>query len=253
MTETSGETAGDRVARCENCEAALAGTYCPACGQKNVDLERPLHDLIAEVIREAFDLDGRAARTIKMLFYRPGLLTSEFLAGRRRRFSPPLRLYLVISVSFFVLIAWLASQGVLLDRGQDVAREAQIQAQFMSDELPRLMFLLLPVFALLLKIVYRKRFYFDHLIFAVHVHSAAYIIFLLMLPLEQIAGANKLALVAQLVVLTYLLVYIVLAMRRVYDAGWAEAVTKTLAVLFGYMVLVSVLIESTSNFLIISD
>ena len=46
----------------------------------------------------------------------------------------------------------------------------------MSDQMPRLMFLLLPVFALLLKAFFRDRLYFDHLIFSLHLHSAAFVI-----------------------------------------------------------------------------
>lgn len=43
------------------------------------------------------------------LLFKPGYLTAEFLAGRRMRYLPPLRLYLVLSVLFFLL-------GGVLDR-----------------------------------------------------------------------------------------------------------------------------------------
>ena len=38
------------------------------------------------------------------LMFKPGLLTREFLAGRRVRYLPPLRLYLVLSVVFFLIL-----------------------------------------------------------------------------------------------------------------------------------------------------
>jgi hypothetical protein len=38
------------------------------------------------------------------LMFKPGFLTREFLAGRRARYLPPLRLYLVLSVVFFLAI-----------------------------------------------------------------------------------------------------------------------------------------------------
>jgi len=143
--------------RCRNCDSVLTDTFCAACGQKDLDLERPLTQLIGEIIREAFDLDGRAWRTARTLFRHPGLLTSEYLAGKRRLYTPPLRLYLAISVSFFVLMAWAASAGVLLEPGQTVADDAAVQARFMSDDLPRLMFILLPAFAVLLKAALWRR------------------------------------------------------------------------------------------------
>ena len=171
--------------RCRNCDTALEGQFCPACGQKDIDLERPFFELFSEAIREAIDLDGRAWRTLRTLFLRPGRLTEEFLAGRRQAYTSPLRLYLFISVAFFILLAWVASRGLLLEQGQTVEGDAAEQARFMSDLMPRLMFVLLPVFALLLKAAFHRRLYFDHLIHSVHLHCAAFIILAVMLPVEK--------------------------------------------------------------------
>ncbi|HET9473089.1 MAG TPA: DUF3667 domain-containing protein, partial [Steroidobacteraceae bacterium] len=56
---------------------------------------------------EAFEsithADSRLWRTLGYLLARPGRLTSEFFAGRRVRYLPPFRLYLVISLLFFVI------------------------------------------------------------------------------------------------------------------------------------------------------
>ena len=241
------------MAQCRNCRTRLEGAFCPSCGQKDIDLERPLGVLVGEVLRETLDLDGRAWRTVRTLLRHPGALTSEYILGRRRSYTPPLRLYLVISVSFFVLMAWFASQGVLLDPGQTREAHAASQAQFMSEDLPRLMFVLLPIFALLIKIVFSRRLYFDHIIFSVHLHSAAYVVLAMMLPLEQIAGEHWVPLVVQVALLTYFLGYFVISVRVVYGASWLMASLKSLAVLFGYMVIVSIVIETTSNFQILAD
>ena len=91
------------------------------------------------------------------------------------------------------------------------------------------MFVLLPVFALLIKIVFPRRLYFDHIIFSAHLHSAAYVL------------------------LAYFLGYFAISVRIVYNASWLIASAKSLAVLFGYMVLVSGVIEATSNFQILAD
>ena len=238
---------------CKNCDATLDGPYCPACGQRDVDLERPFLELASEILKETFDVDGRAWRTLKTLFAQPGRLTSEFLAGKRKTYTPPLRLYLFISVSFFVLMAWAASRGLLLDQAQSVETDAARQANFMSDDLPRLMFLLMPVFALILKALFRKRLYFDHLIFSVHLHSAAYVILAVMLPFEGIANRNVPALILQTALLIYMVAYLVISLRRVYVTTWIGAAARALAVLFAYMIVVSGLIETTSTFLIISD
>ena len=187
------------------------------------------------------------------MFRHPGQLTSEFLAGRRRTYTPPLRLYLVTSISFFVIVAWLAKSGALLEPGQDPMFDAAVQAQFLSDDLPRLMFVLLPVFALLLKAMYFQRLYFDHLIFSIHLHTAGYVVLALMLPLEDVANQNVGLMIAQSILLTYFLGYLVIAVQRVYESSWLVASLKSAAVLFGYMIVVSIAIENTSNFLIIAD
>ena len=184
---------------CKNCQTSLDSAYCPTCGQRDVDLERPIWGLIGGVVKETFELDGRAALTVKTLFRYPGLLTSEFLAGRRRTYTSPLRLYLAISISFFIIIAWFAQSGMLLEPGQDPGFDAAVQARFLSDDLPRLMFVMLPMFALLMKIVYLDRLYFDHLIFSLHLHSVAYVILAMVLPLEALAGRHIVHLIMQVV------------------------------------------------------
>ena len=238
---------------CLNCQKPLDGDYCSRCGQRNVDIERPIWSLVGDVVKETFEVDGRAALTIKTLLCHPGMLTSEFLAGRRRTYTPPLRLYLVISISFFVLVAWLARSGVLLNPGQGPSFDAAVQARFLSDYLPKLMFVLLPIFALLLKVVYFRRLYFDHLIFSIHLHSISYIVLAMMLPLEEAANENLALMIAQLVLLVCFLAYFVSAIRRVYQSNWFVATWKSSAILFGYMIVVSIVIEGTSSFRIIAD
>src|SRR5215469_10963942 len=90
------------TARCDNCGAAVSGHYCAACGQR---LEAPLQSLwhfTREATEDLTHTDSRLWRTLGALLFRPGYLTREFLAGRRARYLPPVRLYLVISVLFFL-------------------------------------------------------------------------------------------------------------------------------------------------------
>ena len=115
------------------------------------------------------------------------------------------------------------------------------------------MFILLPMFALLLKIVYVRRLYFDHLIFSLHLHSAAYVILAMMLPLEELANRHTVFMILQLVLFVYFLAHFIIAVRRVYQSDWLAIALKSAVVLFGYMIVVSVVIENTSNFRIIAD
>ena len=231
------------MSACKNCGTALDDAFCPRCGQKNLDLGRPIVDLAGELIRETFDVDGRMFRTLRLLFVRPGALTREYLAGHRQRYTPPLRLYLVISVLFFLTMSWAASQGVLLEGGQTMDDDAPTQARLLGDEFPRVMFLLLPVFALLLKVAFRDRLYFDHLIYSLHVHSAAYVILAVMVPLDGIADRHWLPLIVQVASLYYLLSYVIGSLRRVYGVSRGRAATVGIGVLVAYVILMSISID----------
>jgi hypothetical protein len=241
------------MSECRNCQTPLDGAYCGNCGQRSIDLERPIWSLVADVFKETFEVDGRAWLTIKTLFRHPGRLTSDFLAGRRRTYTPPLRLYLVISISFFVVVAWVAQSGLLLEPGQDPQFDAAVQARFLSDDLPRLMFVLLPVFALLLKAVYFRQLYFSHLIFSIHLHTVGYVVLALMLTIEDSANQYVGLVIAQFLLLLYFIAYFIIAAQRVYGSSWPVAALKSVVVLFGYTIVVSIAIENTSSFLIIAD
>jgi hypothetical protein len=97
--------------RCRNCGVAAPGAYCTACGQDT----RPGLPTFTQFMREATGryvaLDGRLWRTLVPLFLRPGFLTREYLAGRRRRYIGPARLFLVASLLLFAVLR-LQSDGI---------------------------------------------------------------------------------------------------------------------------------------------
>ena len=58
----------------------------------------------AEAFESISHADSRLWRTLWYLLARPGFLTREFFEGQRVRYLPPFRLYLVISVLFFLIV-----------------------------------------------------------------------------------------------------------------------------------------------------
>jgi hypothetical protein len=99
---------------CLNCGEVLTGQHCSHCGQHAKVRVLSLWGLIKDVIGDLLDADSRVWRTLVPLAFRPGLLTQEFLRGRRARYTPPFRMYLVLSLVFFVVAS-------LSDPGGDVA------------------------------------------------------------------------------------------------------------------------------------
>ena len=90
---------------CANCGAELDGAFCHACGQKATGPDVSLHDFFHDALHEFAHVDGKIIQTVRLLITKPGMLTKEFLSGRRARFISPLRVYLTCSVLFFGLVA----------------------------------------------------------------------------------------------------------------------------------------------------
>ena len=86
--------------KCKNCEQPLNGEYCSYCGQRDIELLK-LKKLITDFFDHHLDLDSRIFRTIKYLIFNPGFLTIEYWNGRRTRYIPPLRVYLLTSFLYF--------------------------------------------------------------------------------------------------------------------------------------------------------
>lgn len=102
----------------------------------------------------------------------------------------------------------------------------------MADWMPRLMFVLIPVFAFILKMCYWKsgRYYIHHLIFSLHYHSFLFLLLFFLLPLA--AFNDELAdLISVIVMATYLL----LGMRRVYAEHIGRTIIKFMFLSASYL------------------
>jgi hypothetical protein len=100
---------------CANCHAELAGEYCARCGQRHEPHIHTVGHFAGEAFESISHADSRLWRTLWYLFSRPGFLTREFFAGRRMAYLPPFRLYLVLSVLFFLVVGLPNSALVQID------------------------------------------------------------------------------------------------------------------------------------------
>ena len=265
-------------AACPNCGALFAEPrpkFCPACGQESNVRAPKLGEFLQQFGGAYFATEGALWRTLKLLLFKPGELTRQYLAGRRKHYVLPLRLYLTVSLVTLLLVR-LATSGMdnvvnldwdlrkgeyslftmpdgsgagmkdgvyfctglpqwlctRLERRMVADPKAlQRQAAELGDRavanLGAAMFVLLPIFALSLKLVYfsRRQRYTEHLVFALHLHTLWFILLALML-LNQ-PWLTGLAFAA-------LPLYTLLAMRRVYGGRWWPLLLRSAWLSFWY-------------------
>ncbi len=89
---------------CRNCEAPITGQYCWQCGQRVRERMITMAELVGGLTTDLFQLESRLWRSVRPLLLSPGRLTADYLAGRQARHMPPFRMYLVLSLAFFLLV-----------------------------------------------------------------------------------------------------------------------------------------------------
>lgn len=88
---------------CANCSAVLDGEYCAGCGQRRFRPEdRRFAHLAGQFFSALTDLDSRFWRSLKALLFRPGLLSRDYIAGRRAYWMSPVALFLLANLLYFV-------------------------------------------------------------------------------------------------------------------------------------------------------
>lgn len=285
---------------CRNCRAPLRGNFCCQCGQRHWPNDLSFKDVAGEAVEEVFSWDSRLWRTLVPLLFRPGFLTSEFIAGRRARYVPPFRLYLIISFILFLVLSLLASNAdfIRVHPADSVSSPAAVtgnpdvsgseagqgdvviapvgfgdtdgrssvsadigfelsdddspqwlknfeqrleenaktlgsdQSEFVSqlvEYMPQIMFILLPAFALLLRVCYlfSPFHYLQHLVFSLHFHSFAYVLYLVGALVSSWVYEAGIGL--PLVLISA--VYLTLAFMRAYRSSLAGAVGKAIVIL----------------------
>jgi hypothetical protein len=134
-------------------------------------------------------------------------------------------------------IGWLGKENNarLRDSLQARADKAQLTLQNDPGEIsdafldiaPGLMFLLLPLFALLLKIVYLTsgRYYAEHLVLAIHNHSALFAVVLFSALLEWLEESFSVFLGSS-IILAWIPLYMFISLKRVFDESFAVTALK---------------------------
>jgi Protein of unknown function (DUF3667) len=271
---------------CANCGADLPERpqpFCPQCGQETRLRPPTMGEFLQQFGGAYLSTEGALWRTLCLLLVRPGELTRRYLAGQRKHYVLPLRLYLTISVVVLLAMRWgadhtlevepalkfdtpaeklnftidlgLARAGlkdgtfyceslpqVMCKRLQrrlslkpdDLSREVGDLKQRLLSAIGPAMFLILPGFALWLKLAWinRRLRYTEHLVFALHVHAFWFL--MLGFTLLPLGGWESAAAPA-------VPIYTWLALKRVHGGRfWPRALrTAGVAMLYGVTLLLA--------------
>lgn len=284
---------------CLNCNYPLIGKFCGNCGQKAFLHKDSFLHMISHFVSDYFHYDNKFWLTVKTFMTKPGLVTLEFIEGKRVKYINPIQLYIFVT-TVLVLIGftstsenstsnknqllkskitykedtttvktntktftginsdesgtrigigkWSANESTLIDYDSvqnslpddkkdgfllnKVRRQSLKNNQNFNDLITqhflKLFFILLPFFAFLLKVIFRKHkfFYVDHLIFSIHFHSLFFFITIIVTIIELFINndANYLSILMFIGIILYLF----LALKRVYPTHWFKLLIKGL-------------------------
>ncbi|MEM9458954.1 MAG: DUF3667 domain-containing protein [Myxococcota bacterium] len=262
--------------RCLDCNTVIEQEYCPACGQHRGDYRRSLWQLVGALISDVFEVDGRLWRTSRAML-RPGRLTREFNAGRRRRYMSPVRLYLFISLVMFATASIGLRVYTVLEPAASGPTTPAISVSFTDDSAldqwqpdhplgqaikkrmtelermpkneaaielvrgtlehaPLVMFCMLPVYALMLKLLFlgTRWLYVDHLVFALHVHTVWFLCVTFIIALGPFVPIPVLVVLAVLPG-----IYTVFALQHAYSDHWVFTALRAAFLAMGYPAILS--------------
>jgi hypothetical protein len=117
--------------------------------------------------------------------------------------------------------AWATRRIAALERA---LKEPTILNERMSELFPKMMFALVPVFGLVLWLLYvrRRRYLIEHLVFARHFHSFAFVLAALVIVVRPILPSGS----SGGLFLVPAGLYLLLALKRVYGQGWVKTAIK---------------------------
>lgn len=234
MNEETNQIADRPVLRpCPECGTLGGGVYCSSCGEEIEPYLPSVKHYLHELLHEVMALDSRVVRSIPALLFRPGFLTKEYLAGRRKRYLRPARLYLLVAVASFFLIGNTVRNNLLTNqKGKvinmqisglpaDKARNyGSVIALHAAEIVPYIILLTgAPLFAFSLMLFYRRRGLFgQHLIFAFHYTA------LTLIAVAPGMILNNADLVSPGLLWSW--IYLFVAMRRIYPGRGAPLVLR---------------------------
>jgi hypothetical protein len=300
---------------CLNCGSDLSekDVYCSQCGQKVQSPIIRFNDFLKDAFEDYFSIDSKIFKSLFPLLFKPGFLTIEYINGKRNSYVPPFRMFLIISVLYFLVLSftndkddfikviekeptektadtllilpenknseisikldgigdskmayvmsmlkdsteleYISKHGLKAYTDSVLAGESFIYryiskkffAMYLTDgknfgdlmfsSIQKLVFIMAPIMAFVLMLIYfrKKIFYMQHLIFAFHFHAFIFLVLLIGELFINLFGDLIL-----IVLFFTLLIYLLIAIKKVYKESWMRSIFDYILLLIGYCTL----------------
>ena len=236
---------------CANCNTALVGVHCHECGQKKINPnEFSLKPFLARAAGDITDIEkSKIFKTFVAMLIRPGLLTVEYLAGRRGNYIGPVKLYLTFSALYF-LFAWgtlaeirggATARTASMPYVVNVARKQNVAPAALADKIharaeklsSAFRFFSVLISGTFLAAFYfrMKKYYVEHLVFSLYYYSFDFFcksVFALAFLVVAALG-SKLPVIVLNLFYPIAFIYLAWALKKVYQQRWAITAVKAVA------------------------
>lgn len=115
------------LAKCLNCSSVLEDRFCSHCGQDSKEFKRSVWNVFVRFFETFTDFDNKLWSSLFPLIFKPGFLTRQFLAGKRKSYLNPIQMYAFFSFLYFFTFFYMP------DFVSDKSSLAEQKSEEMSD------------------------------------------------------------------------------------------------------------------------
>lgn len=236
---------------CRNCKNKFNNKYCNQCGEKVIDdSDLTIKSIVGQAIGSITNFDSKLFKTLILLLFYPGKLTSKFVEGVRVPYMKPFQIFVISNIIFFIFLSeidlfrtpskWFFVEdfdGIkVMEAVRKISKEsglteAEIAFKYdkkSSDLAKGLIVFLIPFIALIGKILNpnRKIVFGKHVVYATHYFSFVLLMCVSVNSLVQVL-TNTFSKWSFIIPITLvMIVYYVVGLKIFYKNRWLSAVWK---------------------------